>query len=196
MASPIIYYVRHGETDWNAELRFQGRKDIPLNETGCGQATSNGKKLSKELGPADGFVFISSPLSRSRRTMELIREAMGLEPGAYIIDERLIEMSYGNLEGVTQAELKAENRELYYHRKQNAWNFRPENGENQEDVLARIKDWYDTLDPSGKYVVSAHGAVGRVVRHHLTGIPKEEIARYRFPQDKVFLFSDGREEII
>ena len=128
MTGPAIYYVRHGETDWNAEMRFQGQKDIPLNDTGRQQAKSNGRKLAGLLGDAEGFSFISSPLCRATETMEIIREKMGLDRGGYSVDERIREVSYGDLEGVTQPELKIRDRELYYYRKQNAWTFRPANG--------------------------------------------------------------------
>lgn len=120
----------------------------------------------------------------------------GLPPEHYETDDRLIEVSYGTLEGVTQPELKAKDRDLYYYRKQNAWTFRPENGESQQDVLTRASDWYSNLKQNQKYVVAAHGAVGRVLRHHLAGVPTDEVARYPFPQDKIFLFSGGTEHII
>lgn len=196
MSGPLIYYVRHGQTDWNAELRFQGRIDIPLNETGRGQARGNGKRLAAALGQAEGFTFISSPLSRSRETMELIRTEMGLDPHDYRLDDRLIEMSYGALEGTTQAEFKAADRETYYARKANHWAFKPANGESHSDVLVRIKTWHSDLDPNGKYLVTAHGAVGRVVRHFLAGIDVKEVCKTTFPQDKVFRFEGGGEELI
>ena len=135
MTGPLIYYVRHGQTDWNAEQRYQGRIDVPLNQTGRDQARHNGKTLAGLLGKAEGFRFVSSPLSRSRVTMEIIREQMGLPPEDYLTDDRLIEVSYGDLEGTTQAEMKAQNRELYYERKQNMWTFRPANGESHADVV-------------------------------------------------------------
>lgn len=195
MSGPQIYYVRHGQTDWNAELRFQGRIDIPLNEKGRSQAKHNGQTLAGLLGRAEGFEFISSPLGRSRETMEIIRKEMGLDPTQYATDESLIEMSYGNLEGTTQAEMKLQDRDLYYERKKNKWSFRPEGGENQEDVLVRIREWYEMLQPDGRYVVSAHGAVGRVVRHLIGGISVEDAAQFVFPQDKVFKFQNNSEEL-
>lgn len=195
MSGPLIYYMRHGETDWNTELRFQGQRDIPLNDTGREQAKRNGKKLAELLGKAEGFEFISSPLSRSRETMEIVRTQMGLEPGDYALDERLREMSYGAFEGRTQAEIKAENRELYYYRKNNAWTFQPDGGESHAVLLERIADWYSDLNDDQPYVVAAHGAVGRVLRHHITGIAPEDVARYPFPQDQIFKFSGASEQL-
>ena len=196
MTGPLIYYVRHGQTDWNAEMRFQGQRDIPLNDTGRAQAACFGTKLRALIDQTEDFEFISSPLSRARETMEILRGQMGLVPNEYTLDDRLIEVSYGALEGVTQPDLKIRDRELYYFRKQNAWTFRPENGESQEDVLQRASAWSSDLKRDQNYVVTAHGAVGRVLRHHLAGVPTDEVARYAFPQDKIFLFTGGTEQII
>ena len=68
--------------------------------------------------------------------------------------------------------------------------------ESQEDVQVRLRDWHEGLGQSEKYVVTAHGAVGRVLRHLLAGVSAEDVGRYPFPQDKVFLFADGKEQII
>lgn len=196
MAGPLIYYIRHGQTDWNAEQRYQGQRDIPLNETGREQAKQNGRKLAELLGAAKGYVFISSPLWRARETMEIIRGEMGLDPSTYEIDDRLIEVSYGDFEGSTQAEIKARDRETYYERKRNMWTFRPNNGESQADITGRISQWIGSLADDQNYVVTAHGAVGRVMRHIAAGVPEEQLSKYSFPQDQFFRFFEGREELI
>lgn len=193
MGSPLLYYVRHGQTDWNAEMRYQGQRDIPLNDKGRAQAKHNGEKLFEKIGPAEGYEFISSPLSRTRETMEIIRAVMGIDISNYTLDERLVEISYGDFEGKTKAELKAINRDYFLGRKDDAWNFRPVNGESQADALKRITQWHDSLDPAKKYVVTAHGAVGRVLRYYLLELSKEEAASFTFPQDQVFELSKGRE---
>ncbi|HEX2148466.1 MAG TPA: histidine phosphatase family protein, partial [Pseudorhizobium sp.] len=87
----LIYMIRHGQTDWNAEGRLQGQQDIGLNALGRLQATRNGKTLFESAGPkiAD-FDFVSSPLSRTRETMALLRAAIGLNPEDYRSDDRLV----------------------------------------------------------------------------------------------------------
>ncbi|MEO1066982.1 MAG: histidine phosphatase family protein, partial [Pseudomonadota bacterium] len=90
MKPPLIYFIRHGQTDWNAEARFQGQQDIPLNDLGRDQARRNGTTLRDLIDPAD-FDFVASPLSRTRDTMEIVRRAMGLDPMTYAMDERLRE---------------------------------------------------------------------------------------------------------
>ncbi len=194
MKNPTIYYIRHGQTDWNAEFRFQGQRDIPLNEKGQGQADENGRKLAKLIGKADGLDFISSPLGRTRETMERVRLAMGLAPQDYTIEKRLIELNYGDLEGTTLENLKKNDNERHRYRKANAWIFQPDGGESHEMVLTRVSEWYASL--KGDCVVAAHGAVGRVVRYHLLGLDKQEAARFAFPQDKICILRQGEETFI
>lgn len=175
-------------------MRYQGQRDIPLNDKGRGQAKRNGEKLYERIGSAEGCVFISSPLSRTRATMELVRNAMKLEPSDYQVDDRLIEISYGDFEGQTKKELKEKNRDLFMGRKDDAWNFRPPNGESQADALMRISQWYESLDADQTHVVTAHGAIGRVLRYYLLGMSREEAASFVFPQDEVFELTKGSEK--
>src|SRR5690606_32233692 len=80
MTAPTIYLVRHGQTDWNAEYRLQGQADTDLNETGRAQAGRNGRRLAGLVADPAGFDFVSSPMRRTRETMERLRAAMGLDP--------------------------------------------------------------------------------------------------------------------
>src|SRR6187402_3574572 len=124
MPRPTLYFIRHGETDWNRERRLQGQHDIPLNALGRVQASRCGEVLRGLLGgvrPASEYPYVSSPLSRARETMELMRAAMGLEPGAYQTDSRLMEMSFGRWEGFTFAELQAREAEGLAERERDKW---------------------------------------------------------------------------
>lgn len=194
MTTPTIYYFRHGQTDWNAELRFQGQQDIPLNDTGRDQARANGERLARLLGRAEGLDFITSPLERTRESMEIARGAMGLTPADYRIDPALIEASYGDLEGVSLAEFKASNRAEHRRRKAQRWTFRPPNGESHAMVLERVDRWLSALKRD--CVICGHGAVGRVFRYRLIGLNEEEAAHFVFPQDCVFVWRDGEEKLV
>lgn len=90
-----FYLVRHGETDWNLEGRFQGIEDIPLNETGLQQARECGKGLRKSKIPFD--CVVSSPLDRAYVTAMTIAEALGI-PEVFT-DKRLIERDFGRVSG-------------------------------------------------------------------------------------------------
>ena len=100
-----LIFVRHGETDWNFEGRMQGQKDIPLNATGEAQASGNGARLKAYLDregiDPTGLDFVSSPLGRTRSTMELLRAAMGLDKEAYRLEDQLKEITFGAWEGFT-----------------------------------------------------------------------------------------------
>ncbi|MFZ1813341.1 MAG: histidine phosphatase family protein [Rhizobiaceae bacterium] len=194
MTPPKLIYFRHGETDWNSQLRFQGQQDIALNAHGREQARANGQKLRELVGQGEGFQFISSPLGRSRETMEIVRTQMGLDPMAYAVDNRLIEASYGVLEGTTLPEFKAASPEEHRYRKDNRWQYQPEGGESHAMVLERILPWYLSLECDS--IVCAHGVVGRVLRRHLLGIEPEEAASYAFPQDRVMVWQPGSETMI
>lgn len=96
----LIGLIRHGLTDWNVLGRIQGQSDIPLNEEGREQARLLGMRLQKE--PYQWDAVVTSGLSRARETGEIIASMLGielLEP-----DVRLNERSFGQVEGLTQAE--------------------------------------------------------------------------------------------
>lgn len=96
-----IYLVRHGETDWNLQRRFQGREDIALNDNGILQA----KQCGQVLKMVNFKAVITSPLIRAKRTAKLIAELIGTEQ--VIVDDGLIERDFARLSGLSQEERKA-----------------------------------------------------------------------------------------
>ena len=150
MPAPVIYYIRHGETSWNAEGRLQGTQDIPLNDLGRRQAAHAGNVLA-DLLKRDGrdkssLPFVASPLQRARATMELVRGALKLPPEKYALDDRLREIGYGVWEGSTLAEMQAADPVLYARRLTAKWTMAPEGGETYAEVQDRMRDWYDSVD--------------------------------------------------
>jgi broad specificity phosphatase PhoE len=122
MPALTIYYLRHGETEWNALGRLQGTKDIPLNARGRGQAVQAGLILA-DLLKRDGrdkaaLPYVSSPLGRARQTMELARGKLELPVADYALDDRLREIGYGTWEGLTLAESEATDPDIYAPRRQ------------------------------------------------------------------------------
>lgn len=98
--SADIVLIRHGETDWNIDRRYQGTSDRPLNETGMRQAQA----LADAMRGEQWDVMISSPLLRAWGTAVAVGEAVGISEDAIIPDPRLMERSYGVAEGYTLAE--------------------------------------------------------------------------------------------
>ena len=163
MALPTVFYVRHGETDWNVAGRLQGHRDIPLNDKGRGQAAHCGKLLrdifAREGRDPAGLDYVSSPLSRATETMQLARAALGLPPDGYVRDPALTEISFGDWEGSTIALLHQNDPVRISQREHDKWHFLPPGGESYEMVSKRMRAWYDRL--SGDTVAVAHGGTCR-----------------------------------
>jgi probable phosphoglycerate mutase len=126
---PVVFYIRHGETDWNVTGRLQGRHDVPLNARGRAQAMHCGEIL-RELFARDGrnaaeLDFVSSPLGRARTTMELTRTPLGLAADGYRIEPKLAEIAFGDWEGFTIAQLHSRDPQRIAAREQDKWHFVP-----------------------------------------------------------------------
>jgi len=188
---PPIIFLRHGETDWNAEGRLQGQRDIPLNQTGRAQALRNGRALASAFPDLSGYDFVSSPLVRSRETMEIARTALGLDPAAYRLDDRLRELTFGEWEGFTTAELRARLPEAIAAREKDKWRFVPPGGESYHILSERVGVWLADLERPT--VAVAHGGVGRVLRMLALGLDPEMVVAADFPQDRVLVIEGGTE---
>jgi probable phosphoglycerate mutase len=191
LPAPLIF-LRHGETDWNVEGRLQGQRDIPLNPTGRGQAHRNGEAIARAFPDVASFDSVASPLGRTRETMEIARAAMGLDPGGYRTDDRVLEITFGDWEGFTLDELRGKEPDRVGLREEDKWAFLPPGGESYALLAARVRGWIDELERP-TFVVS-HGGVGRVVRHLVLGIPPAEAAGMPFPQDRALVIRDGAAE--
>jgi broad specificity phosphatase PhoE len=191
---PELYFVRHGETNWNAEGRYQGSKDIPLNDRGRGQAALNGELLRMLLErgnrSATDFSWYCSPLGRTRETMDLVRKGAGEALPDVTIDPRLIEISFGIYEGHLHTDLASGAMAIAGERDASFWFFRPPEGESYDDVAKRVLDFGAAL--TGPSVIVSHGGILRVLRHLIEGFPHERAVNWFPPQDSVVHFIDGK----
>lgn len=192
--SPLVYFVRHGQTDWNAENRLQGQADIELNALGREQATENGRKLAKLIPDPQAFDFVASPMKRTCATMERVRAAMGLDPHAYRTDPRLVEVNFGDWQGFTYAELEQQHPGISGERSLDKWDYLPsgEGAESYQMLYERIKPWFEELDRDT--VCVTHGGVIRALFRLVEKISKEEAASLETPQDRVLRLRDGHLE--
>jgi len=94
-----IVLVRHGETDWNRDNRFQGHADPPLNDTGRAQARS----LASELSAQSYAAAYTSPLRRAAETAAILADELSLEP---VADPALKEVDVGSWSGLTRTEVE------------------------------------------------------------------------------------------
>jgi probable phosphoglycerate mutase len=194
VSRPVIYYVRHGLTDWNIEQRLQGRHDVPLNKPGRAQALECGEILRALFGTrsfrASEFAYVSSPLVRARETMELMRVALGLDPKQYAVDERLVEIAFGEWEGLTYAEVIERDNAVVARREADKWGFLPPAGESYAQVAIRIGQWADSLTKDT--VVAAHGGTARALMAYFGIVPAQDAAHCSIDQGVVYVFVDGK----
>jgi len=160
---------RHGQTVWNAERRFQGQSDIPLNETGQAQA----ERAARLLAALRPDLIVSSDLSRAASTAAALAQLTGLE---VTLDKDLRERHGGGWEGLNDAEIRAR-----YPAEHASWS--PPDGEPSAVVaervgaaLQRIADRLTENAPgqaSGLAVVASHGAALRLGMSRFLGLPEE-----------------------
>jgi broad specificity phosphatase PhoE len=188
---PTLYYVRHGLTDWNAAGRLQGRRDVPLNDTGRRQAARCGEIL-RDLLARDGrlpgdYDYVSSPLVRASETMDILRAGLGLGSGCYPTDARLAEIAYGAWEGLTYKEIVARDQDIVEQRENNKWHFRAPGGETYDEVAQRMRAWYVTI--AKDTVVTAHGGTARALVAVAGVKPQGEAVHHPIDQGVVYVFA-------
>jgi broad specificity phosphatase PhoE len=185
-----LYFIRHGETDWNKAQRYQGQTDIPLNDTGRGQAARNGQVLHAELGARlSQFDFVASPLLRTAETMQILRREMRVTADDFRRDARLMEQHFGHWEGVVWEDLKQADPVGFKARLADTWNWIPRGGESYAMLVARVQPWLDTVRQDT--IAVSHGNISRTVRGLLLGLDQTTVPKLEVPQDKVLRIRDG-----
>jgi probable phosphoglycerate mutase len=173
-----LLLVRHGETPWNREGRYQGRTDIPLSETGQAQVRALGDRLRTVPIQA----AYASPLSRAKHTAEAILAGRSLP---LTLDPGLVEISHGEWEGQLASDVEMSHAEMF-----GIWRTRPgrtspagPGAETLGDVEARawpvLERVCEQLGPDDTALIAAHDAVNRVLICRVLGLPLERIWSFR-----------------
>ena len=187
---PKIYFIRHGETDWNLEGRLQGQKDIPLNDVGRVQAEEAARKLQALVPRFEDLAYVASPMTRTRETMEILRATLGLHPEVYRLDDRLVELTFGVWEGMTWKEVRKAEPALAALREQDKWHYAPPGGgESYAMLVDRIRPILDDL--TRDTVIVAHGGVARAFLAICCGVSSRQAASMDIWQGRVLVI-EGR----
>ena len=163
--------IRHGQTDWNAESRWQGQADVPLNSLGLEQA----QQLAAELADASIQVIYASDLQRALQTVQPLADRTGLP---VCVDPRLREINVGDWQGLLVDEIAARYGELFHRRQADPSAFTPPGGETLGQVQGRA---YQVLDeilerhPHETVAIVAHGFVIALLRLRLEDRPVEDV---------------------
>ena len=187
-----VFLVRHGETAWNAEGRFQGQLDSPLTPHGREQAIQNGKLLAAALAGRGAVAMHVSPLGRAQQTAAIVR-ALGTFVNS--VDEpRIQEVTTGTWDGLTHDDIEAGWPGLLDGATAFDWYFRAPDGEAYEATVMRVRFWLNGLD--GRVVAVSHGLLGRLIRGTSHGLSRAEALVLPVPQDVVWRLAHGRVEAL
>jgi alpha-ribazole phosphatase len=166
-----LWLVRHGQTDWNVEGRYQGQSDVPLNEAGLNQA----RLLAESLRGSHFDALYCSDLKRASRTAEILGQELGLP---VIVDHRLREICQGEWEGLLVDEIARR-----FSASVSAWEnrtreVRAPGGESVAEVAARVAQAADAIalaHPGQRILIVSHGLALATLICQSQGIPLAEV---------------------
>lgn len=194
---PTIYFIRHGETDWNASGRFQGTQEIPLNDKGRVQAVAAGGILAALLAGAGRDAlkldYVASPLGRARVTMELVRGVLQLPPEDFTVDQRIREIRYGDWEGFTLSQMEKSDPQIYAARLADRWSVAPLGGESYASRLPIVRNFVESL--TSDTVAVGHVGTARTLMVALGLATSAEAIEGPILQGAVYEFRNGGLEI-
>ena len=189
MPSPReIYLVRHGETEWNAAGRFQGKLDSRLTARGVAQAEAYGRRLAAVAAQID--TFVASPLGRVRATTSIIR-SFGKFPETRW-EPRIAEISVGSWDGLTHVDIDAQWPGRLDGTTPFDWFFRSPDGESYDAAMTRVYQWLDGLE--GTVLAVSHGLIGRLIRGAYLDLGKEDALGLPVSQDVIWRLAKGSAE--
>lgn len=183
-----LLLVRHGETSWNRDGRYQGRSDTPLSARGKRQAQA----LAERLAASDEISIVASPLMRAQATAHIIAARLDLPVAT---DHRLTELAYGEWEGLQQAEVKQRWPELL-----RLWKRTPDRvtfpgGESLSDMRHRVRSFLEhTAGQSGTRLAITHDGVARLAILEARGSPLSAFRDVRIENASITTctWQDGR----
>jgi broad specificity phosphatase PhoE len=184
-----ILLVRHGETEWNLQRRYQGKSDSPLTQRGVAQAHAIGQFL-QTLPDVEAASIVASPLGRARHTGEIIRRYIAAD-AELAVDDRLRELSLGSWDGLTYQQIAMRSPGVFDGDGRYEWYFRAPDGERYDAFVARLAEWLGGCGSVRCLVAVTHGIVTRVLRGLYAGLPREVALTLPVSQDKVFRLADG-----
>ncbi|MCL5438623.1 MAG: 2,3-diphosphoglycerate-dependent phosphoglycerate mutase [Patescibacteria group bacterium] len=187
MANLIL--VRHGESEWNAKGLWTGLTDIPLSENGRLQAEGSAELL-KDLQINLSY---TSLLSRSKETLEIILQSLGLTNIQIIENKALNERDYGIYTGKNKWDIKKEVGDERFLTIRRSWDFVIPQGESLKDVYNRVVPYYQTeilpkLKSGKNVIIVAHGNSIRALVKYLENISNENIQNIEIGLGEIYIY--------
>lgn len=185
----MIYLIRHGQTEFNREGRYQGHCDSPLTALGRDQAGRVGRLLAGLIGDPAAWRFSCSPLGRAVQTARVVQAAAGLPDPT--LDPRLMEIGLGSWDGLTDEDIASHSPDIRFPSRYEMF-FASPDGEGYGGITTRLQAWLDEALADGRpHVVVSHGVAGQVLRGLYLGLDRQAQAKLVVPQDAVFRLDGG-----
>jgi len=176
-----LLVVRHGQTDFNAQRRYQGTTDVALNATGVRQAEALAQRLRADVIDA----IVSSPLERALQTARIIAQAV---PRDMQVMEHFRERSVGVYEGLTSEEVKVKYPDLWGQRLTRQMNQTPPGGETMLEVGCRVLEGLGQLKErhsNETVVLVTHAFVARMIYGIINRVSDEQFYGYRLENGEI-----------
>jgi probable phosphoglycerate mutase len=178
-SAKTLFLIRHGQTEWNASGRMQGRLDSPLTVTGRAQANAHGAAV-QALGGVEAVIV--SPLGRTRETAAIVNAHL---QAPVEFEPALMERDCGLWSGLIAEEIEAAYPDSWRARSEDPYFHRPPGGENHADMRERVSGFLTALvrRPEARLALVTHGIMSRVILGHFLALPPDETARVRHPNE-------------
>jgi len=186
-----IYVVRHGETEWNAAGRRQGRSDSPLTLRGRAQAVAVARALRPLLADVECVTVECSPLGRASVTARILCRELGLPEHVLVRAPLLAEVDHGAWEGLTAEEIEQRFPGMREARARDKWSFPLPGGESYADAFLRAQRWLGARRPGETVVAVTHEMLSRALRGAYAGHAPAEMLALAHTHDRVFRLRDG-----
>ncbi len=185
-----LYFVRHGQTEWNAIARMQGQWNSNLNELGRAQADVNGQLLSK----LNIETIYASPLDRTRQTAAIVNKHLNL-PITY--DDRIMEWDCGDWSGELYADVAVKWKAEWDQWQADRFNYRGPNCENYPDMFERAAPFLEEVKTSeaSRIAIVSHGMISRVMMAHLLGFDAQQTLDIHVANDTVFQLNIDADDV-
>lgn len=180
---PDLYLMRHGQTEWNAAGRMQGRLDSPLTALGLAQA-----ERQRDLAAGIAAARFASPQGRALATARIV-----FGPAPFATDPRLVEIDIGDFTGEAYLPLRARLPQVFAGGRLD-WYDRAPGGEGFAGLSARCRAFLDGLD--GPALVVTHGITLRMLRIMALGWPLSRLDEMSVEQGAIHVVAGGRHELL
>ena len=176
-----LFFVRHGQTEWNAIARMQGQWNSDLSDLGRAQAEVNGRLLAG----LEIQTLFASPLDRTRQTAEIVNRHLEV-PVEF--DDRLKEWDCGDWSGHMYADVKTRWAKEWAALEADRFHYRGPNCENYPDMIRRSTPFLDEIraHPARNIAIVSHGMIGRVMVATLLGYDEARTLSFHQRNDVVF----------